>query len=165
MVYKKLQNVEKFSGTYRVMEDSPAYLVLTAGLSSPRTRQWFLSLLNYEGVEALDVPGSFITAVPDITEFPVNFVVQVLDISRSTYYRLKDEPTLDPDTADKIASLLKLFYQGLEAFEGNKGDFQDWLHTRVASLGHKKPVDLLKTESGRMAIVDAIARIEYGVYG
>jgi len=165
MGYHKLQNVEKFSGSYQVMEDSPAYLMLTAGLSGRRTKQWFLTLLNYQGVEALNIPGSFITAVPEITEFPVNFVVQVLDISRSTYYRVKDEPTLDPDTADKISSLLKLFYQGVEAFEGNKTDFQDWLNSRIPSLGHKKPVDLLKTESGRMAIIEAIARIEHGIYG
>ena len=165
MAYQKLQNVEKFSGSYQAMENSPAYLMLTAGLSGKRTKQWFLSLLTYEGAEELNIPGSFITAVPDITEFPVNYVVQLLDISRSTYYRVKDEPTLDPETADKISSLLKLFYQGMEAFEGNKADFQDWLNTRIPSLSHKKPVELLKTESGRMAVMEAIGRIEYNVYG
>jgi len=165
MVYKKLQNVEKFAGSYQAMETSPAYLILTSGLSGKRTKQWFLSLLTYEGAEELNIPGSFITSVPDITEFPVNYVIQVLDISRSTYYRLKDEPTLDPETADKISSLLKLFYQGIEAFEGNKADFQDWLNTRIPSLAQRKPLDLLTTESGRMAVMEAIGRIEHGVYG
>lgn len=165
MGYNKLQNVEKFSGSYQVMENSPAYLMLSAGLAGKMSKRWFLTLLTYEGVGELNIPGSFIASVPDITEFPVNFVVQVLDISRSTYYRVKDEPTLDPDTADKISSLLKLFYQGVEAFEGNKTDFQDWLNTRIPALGHKKPVELLKTESGRMAVMDAIGRIEHGIYG
>jgi putative toxin-antitoxin system antitoxin component (TIGR02293 family) len=165
MGYNKLQNVEKFSGSYQIMEDSPAFLMLSAGLAGKRNKRWFLALLTYEGVGELKVPGSFIASVPEITEFPVQDVVEILDISRSTYYRLKDEPRLDPETADKISSLLKLFYQGLEAFEGNKQDFRDWLQSRIPNLGHKKPVDLLKTESGRISVMEAIARIEHGIYG
>jgi uncharacterized protein (DUF2384 family) len=60
---------------------------------------------------------------------------------------------------------LKLFYQGLEAFEGTKQDFRDWLQSRIPNLGHKKPVDLLKTESGRISVMEAIGRVEYNVYG
>jgi putative toxin-antitoxin system antitoxin component (TIGR02293 family) len=165
MAYSKLQNVEKFSGSYQAMEESPAYLMLSATLTGKRNKQWFLALLTYQGSGALDVPGSFIGAVPDITDFPVQDVVEILDISRSTYYRLKDEPRLDPETADKISSLLKLFYQGLEAFEGNKQDFRDWLQSSIPSLGLQKPIDLLKTETGRMSIMDAIGRIEYNIYG
>ena len=122
-------------------------------------------LLNYDGVGDLKIPGSFITSVPEITEFPVNEVAEILDISRSTYYRVKDEPQLDPETADKISSLLKLFYNGLEAFEGVKEDFRDWLNSRIPTLGNKKPVQLLKTESGRSAVLDAIARVEHNIYG
>jgi putative toxin-antitoxin system antitoxin component (TIGR02293 family) len=59
----------------------------------------------------------------------------------------------------------KLFYQGVEAFEGDKQAFLDWLHISVPALGHQKPVDLLKTESGRKSISDAIARVEHNVYG
>jgi putative toxin-antitoxin system antitoxin component (TIGR02293 family) len=165
MGYNKLQNVEKFSGSYQIMEDSPAFLMLSAGLAGKRNKRWFLALLTYEGVGELKIPGSFIASVPEITEFPVQDVVEILDISRSTYYRLKDEPRLDPETADKISSLLKLFYQGLEAFEGNKQDFRDWLQSRIPNLGHKKPVDLLKTESGRISVMEAIGRVEYNVYG
>ena len=122
-------------------------------------------LLHYEGVGDLKIPGSFITSVPEITEFPVSEVAEILDISRSTYYRVKDEPQLDPETADKISSLLKLFYNGLEAFEGNKEDFRDWLNTQIPTLDNNKPVQLLKTESGRAAVLDAIGRIEHNVYG
>ena len=165
MAYSKLQNVEKYSGSYRAMEESPAYLMLSAGLAGKSKKQWFLALLTYEGVGELNVPGSFLASVPDITDFPVQEVVEILDISRSTYYRLKDEPRLGPETADKISSLLKLFYQGLEAFEGNKQDFRDWLQSSIPSLGLQKPINLLKTETGRMAIMDAIGRIEHNVYG
>ncbi len=165
MGYRKLKNLEKYSGSYQAMEESTAYLLLSEGLSGKRNKQWFLALLTYQGSGTLEVPGSFIGEVPDITDFPVQEVVEILDISRSTYYRLKEEPRLDPETADKISSLLKLFYQGLEAFEGDKQDFRDWLQSSIPSLGWQKPLELLKTETGRMAIMDAIGRIEYGVYG
>ena len=165
MSYQDLQNVQAFTTQFKVMEDSPAYVLLAAGLSGKRRKSWFYTLLNYEGVGDLKIPGSFITSVPEITEFPVNEVAEILDISRSTYYRVKDEPRLDPETADKISSLLKLFYHGLEAFEGHKEDFRDWLNTSIATLGNKKPVHLMKTESGRAAVLDAIARVEHNVYG
>ena len=160
-----LQNLQKFSCQFEVVEESPAYLALMTSVSGKRRQKWLHILLNYEGIGDLKIPGSFITAVSDITEFPVNEVAEILDISRSTYYRVKDEPKLDPETADKISSVLKLFYHGLEAFEANKEDFRDWLNTRIPNLGNSKPVELLKTESGRFAVQEAIRRIEYNVYG
>lgn len=160
-----LQNVQKFSCQFEVIEDSPAYLELMTSVTGKRRKNWLKVLLNYEGVGELKVPGSFITSVPEITKFTVNQVVEILDISRSTYYRVKDEPRLDPETADKISSVLKLFYNGLEAFEGNKQDFSDWLSTRILNLDNNKPVELLKTESGRFAVQEAIGRIEFNVYG
>jgi putative toxin-antitoxin system antitoxin component (TIGR02293 family) len=162
---QKLKNVQEFGSQFQVTKESPSYLVLMTGVSGRSMKRSLQLLLSYEGVGALKIPGAFIAAVPEITEFPVQDVVEILDISRSTYYRLKDEPRLDPETADKIASLIKLFYQGLESFEGNKSDFRDWLNSSIATLGGKKPVHLLKTESGRMAVIDAIGRIEHNVYG
>lgn len=53
----------------------------------------------------------------------------------------------------------------LEACEGSKKDFRDWLNTRIPNLGNNKPVELLKTESGRFAVQEAIGRIEFNVYG
>ncbi len=165
MKQQGLHNIQKFGSRFQVMEESPSYVVLSSGLSGKRERNWLLLLLSYDGIEELKVPGSFISVLPEITEFPVSDMVEILDISRSTYYRVKDEPRLEPETADKISSLLKLFYYGLEAFEGNKEDFRDWLNISIATLGDKKPAHLLKTESGRTAVLDAIARVEHNVYG
>lgn len=165
MKQQGLYNIQKFGNRFQVMEESPSYVVLSTGLSVKRMRKWLLLLLSYDGIEELKIPGSFISVLPEITEFPVSDIVEILDISRSTYYRIKDELWLEPETADKISSLLKLFYYGLEAFEGKKEDFRDWLNTSIPTLDNKKPVHLLKTESGRTAVLDAIARVEHNVYG
>ncbi len=160
-----LKNITPFQEQFQVNDDSPAYMLLTVGVPGKRNKNWVQVLLNYNGVGDPRVPGSFITVVPDITGFPVNEVAEILDISRSTYYRVKEEPKLDPETADKISSLLKIFYQGVEAFEGDKQAFTDWMHIGIPSLGGQKPLELLKTESGRKSVSEAIARIEHNVYG
>jgi len=160
-----LKNIEGFGAQFEVLEQNPWYLLLTGGLSGKRQKQWVQVLLNYNGVGELKLPGSFITVVPEITQFSVNDVAEILDISRSTYYRVKDDPRMDPETADKISSLLRLFYYGLEVFEGNKADFREWLNTSIPSLAHKKPISLLKSESGRFAVFSTLGRIEHNVYG
>ena len=160
-----LKNIKEFGTQFEVMEQNPSYLVLTGSVNGKRKKHWVQVLLNYNGVGELKLPGSFITAVPEITEFTVNDVAEILDISRSTYYRLKEDATMDKETADKISSLLRLFYYGLEVFEGIKEDFQDWLHTNIPSLANKKPIHLLKSESGRFAVFSALSRIEHNVYG
>jgi putative toxin-antitoxin system antitoxin component (TIGR02293 family) len=122
------------------------------------------NLLNYEGIGELRIPGSFLNVVPKIMNLPVMHIIELLKISKSTYYRVKEEDVLEMDTVDKLASILKVYQRGVESF-GNKEDFQDWLYTKVITIGGKKPIDLLKTENGRLAVLDAIDRVEHGIYG
>lgn len=165
MTYQKLKNVQKYSDEFKsTLEDSP-YFMLISSATNKRMQPYLEALLNYKGSGKLKIPGTFIAAVPAITNLPVNHVIEILDISKSTYYRAKDERILEMETADKISSLLKIFNRGLEAFEGINEDFQDWLNSKFPNLGNKKPVELLKTENGRAAVLDAIDRIEYNVYG
>lgn len=66
---------------------------------------------------------------------------------------------------DRISSLLKIYEKGYDAFEGNNEEFHDWLNTKVPTLNYKKPIELLKAESGRLAVLETIGRIKYNVYG
>lgn len=165
MSNRELRNVRKYSDVFEATTDPSPYLVLMGSVIGKRMRHSLQILLSYEGAGELKIPGSFIAAIPEITNLPINDVAELLDISKSTYYRVKTEPHLETETADKISSVLKIFYRGLEAFEGIKEDFQDWLKTRIPTLGNEKPLELLKTENGRSAVLDAIDRIEHNVYG
>lgn len=121
-------------------------------------------LLHYGGVGHISLQGSFLIEVPKLTNLPVIKIVELLDMSKTTFYRVKNEPVLGMDTIDRLSSLFKIYQKGIEAFEGLQ-PFEDWLHTKIPNLGDQRPMDLLMTENGRNTVMDAIDRVEYGVYG
>lgn len=51
----------------------------------------------------------------------------------------------------------------LGLFEGDELATINWLQTPALALGHQKPADLLKTESGRQQVIEFIWKIENGV--
>lgn len=122
------------------------------------------ALLSYHGLSTVKIPGSFLNLVTEITSLPVSLLIDILKVSRSTFYRVKDEKELEQDMVDKLASILKLYNRGVKAFD-DKEDFHSWLNTKITTLNNQKPLDLLRTENGRIAVSEAIDRVEYGIYG
>ncbi len=161
---KTLTNVQNYGDVFDV-SDLSQNIVTVFNIEGKRRLNNLRKLLGYEGVGELKIPGSFLSVMPKITNLPVTDVAQLLDISKSTYYRVKEEDILEMETVDKLSSVLRIYQRGLEAFEDDKEDFEDWLNTKIPSLGNKEPLELLKTENGRLAVRDAIDRIEHSVYG
>lgn len=159
----KFKNVKKFEIERRkISRRRHAYLW---SVESQNAEENIDNLLHYAGVGEVRVEGAFLSEVPAIVNLPVTRVVELLDISKSTFYRAKkEENPLDMNTVDKLSSLLKVFKRGIEAFEGQEA-FQDWLKSKIVNLGDQRPIDLLKTENGRFTVLDAIDRVEHGVYG
>ncbi|MEM8568192.1 MAG: antitoxin Xre/MbcA/ParS toxin-binding domain-containing protein [Bacteroidota bacterium] len=121
-------------------------------------------LLQYDGTEEIEIPGTFLKEIPASTNLPVNHLVKMLDMSKTTFYRVKQEVMLDMDTVDKLSAVFKIYDRGAEAFEGEEA-FDDWMNTKIATLGNRRPIDMLSKENGRVAVLEAIDRVEYGVYG
>ena len=162
-VKNRLNRVTSYH-TVQIPEDFYSGILLP-GVKSRSVRAKIKDLLYYEGIGELKVAGSFMAHVPKITNLPIGDIVELLDISKSTFYRAKkDDSFLAMDTVDKLSSLLKIYQKGIEAFEGQE-PFVEWLNTKIPNLGGKRPIDLLKTENGRITVLDAIDRVEYGVYG
>ncbi len=63
------------------------------------------------------------------------------------------------DSLDVLESILKLGKKVL----GSEDDLNDWLHNPVFALDGNKPVDLIKTESGRRKVEIALHQIEHGI--
>ena len=133
-------------------------------LASSQVKEQVAALLAYGGVGEVKIPGAFLSIVPQVIDVPVTEIAELLSMSKSTFYRAREEGALDMDTIDKLSSLFKLYQRGLEVFE-DKEDFEGWLKTNITSLGGQKPISLLKTENGRAAVSDTLGRIEHGVYG
>jgi len=161
---KSLVNVQKFRNVFDPI-DLPGNIIEAFNIKGKRLINYLSAILNYDGVGELKIPGNVLEVMLKITHFTIPEIAEVLDISKSTYYRTKDENVLEMETVDKLSSILKIYQRGLEAFEGDKDDFEYWLHTKIPSLGNKKPSELLKTENGRQSVLDAIDRIEHSIYG
>lgn len=166
-MHDQLQNITRYHCSFDPVAggDLTPFTVLMGSKPGKRTMDSLQLLLSYEGAGSLKIPGSFLSVIPEITGLPVSYVAELLDISKSTYYRVKNERYLDGETADKISSVLKIFYRGLLTFEGSKEGFHDWLNSRIPNLDHHRPIELLKTENGRISVLEAIDRIEYNLYG
>ncbi len=132
---------------------------------SKKMKNEFKSLIEYDGASELQISGSILTIIPGLTGLTIPTLLELLNISKSTFYRTKEQKYLEPITADRLSALLKLYEKGVEAFDGDKDDFDEWLETRIPNLGDERPIDLLKTETGRNAVNEAIARIAHNIYG
>ncbi len=121
-------------------------------------------LLSYEGYGKIEIPGSVMQFLPDITNLSVRDLADLLEISTSSYYRKIGTDLIEMNFVDKMSSLLKIYQKGIEAFDNNRDDFEEWLNTQIPGLGNIKPIELLKTENGRSTILDAIERVEHNVY-
>ena len=129
-----------------------------------KVRKQTKQVLWYTGIEDIEINGSFLADALKITNLPVADMIEILDMSKSTFYRAQKSEVLEMETVDKLSSLFKIYQQGSEAFE-SQDTFEAWLHSKIVNLGNQKPLDLIKTENGRAIVRDAINRIEYGIYG
>ncbi|MDH5603004.1 MAG: DUF2384 domain-containing protein [Cyclobacteriaceae bacterium] len=128
-------------------------------------RNLLSQVLRYNGYTTLSIPGSILTFIPKILDLRAGDIAALLNISRSKYYREIEVEKLDTHTIDKLSSLLKIYDKGIDVFEGDKDDFNTWLHTKNTNMGHVKPIKLMETEQGRNAVSSSLARIEHGLYG
>ena len=168
-IREKLSNVKSYKTSFHQTKlgskSTGIQLLLKNEKPNKKIRAIIEKLLSYEGYGEMEVPGSIMRFLPDITNLSVNDLTGLLEMSTSSYYRKIRTGLLEMDSVDKMSSLLKIYQKGFEAFEDNRDDFEEWLNTRIPNLGNKKPIELLKTENGRLAVTDAIDRVEHNVYG
>ncbi|GAB4240225.1 MAG: hypothetical protein Tsb0034_16600 [Ekhidna sp.] len=146
---------------YRI-PDSP--LIAAEPAFSYTNKKIFEELIHFDGFSQLKVKGDFLDEIINITNLNVLDLADILEISKPNYYRKRQEPVLDIKTIDKLASLLKIYNQGVDAF-GSISDFNRWLAQENLHLGNRAPKLFLKTERGRARLHQAIGRIEHGIYG
>jgi putative toxin-antitoxin system antitoxin component (TIGR02293 family) len=88
----------------------------------------------------------------------------VLEVTPKTLSRWKQKgEILSRQQSDRIAILESLFILG-ERVLGSRQAMKDWIQEKVLYLNGDKPLDLLKTESGRRAVEEALHQIEFGMY-
>jgi len=90
---------------------------------------------------------------------------QYLDISLKTLQRYtKDEAHIfKPIHSEKIIELLEVMNFGNTVFDTAK-QFHLWLKTANYALGKAKPIALLKHSYGKELVMEALNRIEHGIF-
>jgi putative toxin-antitoxin system antitoxin component (TIGR02293 family) len=95
---------------------------------------------------------------------PHAHLAEILEVSPKTLTRwIKTGERLSPQQTDRMARLETLFKHG-EHVLGSRESVQRWLHAKVLYLDGKRPIELLKTESGREQVDEALGVIEWGMF-
>ncbi len=97
----------------------------------------------------------------------ISDIADVLDVAPRTLSRWtkhkKNPKSISERKTDSLKILESLLKLG-EKVLGSENELNQWLHNPVFALDGEKPVDLIKTESGRRRVEEALHQIEYGIY-
>ncbi|KAA0262738.1 MAG: type II RES/Xre toxin-antitoxin system antitoxin [Hafnia alvei] len=92
-------------------------------------------------------------------------IVQIAGISGRQVSRRKNGPkTLSPEQSESIARLVRVMNAAIALFEDDKEQAIHWLTHPVRALGQTAPASLISTESGAIAVLNLIGRLEHGVF-
>ena len=88
----------------------------------------------------------------------------VLEVTPKTLTRWRQKgEVLSPQQCDRVHVLESLLALG-EKVLGSSENVKRWIHAPVLYLQGACPLDLLKTETGRRRVEEALRQIEYGMY-
>ncbi len=94
-------------------------------------------------------------------------IADVLDVAPKTLTRWtknkKSTKSISKQKSDRLEILESILVLGKKVL-GSEDELNRWLHNPVFALDGKKPIDLIKTESGRRRVEEALHQIEYGIY-
>lgn len=121
------------------------------------------SLMNLMKVTRAGIKYSQFQKFTQNLPFTMEEWADMLHLSGRSMLRYKKEKkTFDPIQAEKILQIVMLYQRGVEVF-GEASYFDEWLGSRVVTLGGVKPKSLLDNNFGITLVRDQLGRIEHGV--
>jgi putative toxin-antitoxin system antitoxin component (TIGR02293 family) len=98
-----------------------------------------------------------------ISLFPPADLADILEVSPKTITRWKKSgEALTPQQTDRIAHVEAILLQGEELF-GSRERVMEWMQGKVLSLNCLRPIDVLKTETGRKRVANVLHGIAWGM--
>lgn len=115
-------------------------------------------------------PSAPIKKIREINEkyaLTLGDIAEVLDVERRTLTRWtkskESSELISEQKTDRLLVLESLLKLGIKVF-GSGYEFNQWLHQPVFALDGNKPIDLIKTESGRRKVESVLHQIEHGIF-
>jgi len=128
------------------------------GLSArPRTPLQWVSVIR-QGIPSAAVDS--LTRVLSITQAELAAALAIPD---RTLARRKKEGMLNSEETAKLVRLARVIERAEETFEDIDAA-RDWLKSTNAALTGATPLSLLDTDIGAESVMDALGRIEHGVF-
>lgn len=88
---------------------------------------------------------------------------RLLNISLRTLQRKKDTDHLSIHVSEQILAIAEVVIRGIEVL-GSQQSLEIWLHSQLASINNRKPIDIMDTTIGTQLLLKILGRIEHGVY-
>jgi len=88
---------------------------------------------------------------------------ELLHSSYRNIQRKDEDELLDTLKTEKVLELATFAQRGMEVI-GGKESFAEWLHSPLASLANKTPLNFLDTSFGIQMVTKLLGRLEQGVY-
>ncbi len=118
----------------------------------------------------LTASASSIGKIKELNEryaLTIGDIAAVLDVAPKTISRWtktrKNSEVISEQKADSLEILESILSLGKEVL-GSEDELNHWLHSPVFALDGNKPVDLIKTESGRRRVEEVLHQIEHGIF-
>jgi putative toxin-antitoxin system antitoxin component (TIGR02293 family) len=108
------------------------------------------------------LPGSTLRKVAEAYQMPKADMYNLLHISAKTGQRIATKK-LDKDKSDHLIQMVKVFSRTNAVFK-DSDKAMNWLKSPCYALGDQIPVQLLDTSEGMELVMNALGRIEYGLF-
>ncbi|ENO91095.1 MULTISPECIES: antitoxin Xre/MbcA/ParS toxin-binding domain-containing protein [unclassified Thauera] len=109
------------------------------------------------------LPSASVDAATRITRITQSELAHALNIPERTLVRRKREGTLSPEESAKLVRFARVVERADGVFEDADAAL-GWMQSPNAALGGVTPLSLLDTEIGADSVLDALGRIEHGVF-
>lgn len=110
------------------------------------------------------LPVSEVESFQKILDIPMERLIDILGISKSTYQRRKasDKP-LSLEYSDRLMRFARLARIAIEVLE-SKEAAREWLTSPQYALANTPPLDYARTEPGAREVENLLGRMDQGVY-
>ena len=99
----------------------------------------------------------------DYLDLTLSQIANLLPITERTIQRYSDDQHFSPSVSEHILQIAECTAVGVKVFE-DKGKFLAWLRHPNRVLDQQTPMSLLSSRFGSEMVLDALGRIEYGVF-
>lgn len=109
------------------------------------------------------LPSASVDSIVRLTRITQSELARALGIPERTLARRKREGVLSPDESAKLVRFARVVERAEAVFEDKEAALE-WLRSPNAALGGEAPISLLDTDIGADSVLDALGRIEHGVF-